>query len=261
MTESVTADRKMPRDIWGGFRLPFSLPAKDAAPFSPTILINGETVPVRFAKNSRAKRITMRIDRIDRAISITLPAKANHEQGLAFARAETGWLAERLAKIPERVRFTDGALVPVLGRNYRLCNDPGSRRGVWMEDDVIRVSGAPEFMERRCADWLKEKARHALIGHVTAMAEKIDRPVLRISVIDPRSRWGSCTSKGRLAFSWRLVFAPEDVLAYVAAHEVAHLAEMNHSPDFWRVVSSIMPDYGPWRRWLKVNGASLRRFG
>lgn len=251
----------MPRDIWGGFRLPFSLSARESAPYNPTILINGQAVPVRFAKNSRAKRITMRIDRGDGAISITLPAKASPEQGLAFAKAETGWLAERLAKIPERVRFTDGALVPVLGRDYRLSNDPGSRRGVWIENDVIHIPGAPEFMERRCADWLKEKARHALIGHATAMAEKIGRPILRISIIDPKSRWGSCTSTGRLAFSWRLVFAPEEVLAYVAAHEVAHLAEMNHSPDFWRVVSLIMPDYGQWRRWLKINGANLRRFG
>ena len=78
-----------------------------------------------------------------------------------------------------------------------------------------------------------------------------------LALRDTRSRWGSCTHEGRLMYSWRLAMAPPEVLDYVAAHEVAHLAHMDHSPRFWAAVATLMPGYAPRRAWLRRNGADL----
>jgi predicted metal-dependent hydrolase len=85
--------------------------------------------------------------------------------------------------------------------------------------------------------------------------------VTRVGVRDPKSRWGSCSSTGALSFSWRLVFAPEAVVDYVVAHEVAHLVEMNHSPRFWRVVASLVADSQTPRAWLKRHRLELMSYG
>lgn len=83
----------------------------------------------------------------------------------------------------------------------------------------------------------------------------------RITMRDPRTRWGSCSANGNLGFSWRLVLAPEFVLAYVVAHEVAHLKELNHGPRFWRLVERLIGDPEPARRWLRAEGPDLHRYG
>ena len=100
-------------------------------------------------------------------------------------------------------------------------------------------------------------ARERLTSAVAAYAETLGRPFGRITLRDPRSRWGSCSSKGDLMFSWRLIMAPPEVLDYVAAHEVAHLAEMNHSDRFWAVCRRLCPETDKHRRWSKQNGAEL----
>lgn len=122
------------------------------------------------------------------------------------------------------------------------------------------VSGSPEHAARRLIDWLKIEARKDLFYRVHHHSNNIGIYPKRISVRDQSTRWGSCSSNGNLSFSWRLIFAPSFVLDYVAAHEVAHLKEMNHGPRFWRVVRDTMPDMHRARVWLKKNGSELHRF-
>ncbi len=111
----------------------------------------------------------------------------------------------------------------------------------------------------RVAAWLREESRRACVAGVARHAAALGLRPGRISLRDPRSRWGSCTASGDLMFSWRLIMAPTAVLDYVVAHEVAHLAEMNHSPRFWAVVKRLCPDYLVARDWLRRNGATLHR--
>jgi predicted metal-dependent hydrolase len=94
-------------------------------------------------------------------------------------------------------------------------------------------------------------------------AAKIGRRVTRVTLRDTRSRWGSCTAEGALMYSWRLIMAPPEVLRYVAAHEVAHLVEMNHSNRFWAVVEGLYPGWQTQRAWLRSHGGALHglRFG
>jgi hypothetical protein len=160
-----------------------------------------------------------------------------------------------------RLPFVDGADLPLFGVPHRLRHAPFERRGVWVEDGVIHVCGQPEHFARRVGDWLKREARREIGRRAESMAAIVGKPIRRIRLTDPRSRWGSCNSRGTLAFSWRLVLAPADVLGYVVAHEVAHLVELNHSPAFWRVVGSLTAEAGAARSWLKRHGAQLHDYG
>jgi predicted metal-dependent hydrolase len=129
-----------------------------------------------------------------------------------------------------------------------------------MEGGVLCVPGGPEQLAPRVGAWLREVARQDCVAAAERHAARLRRSFGKITMRDTRSRWGSCTSAGDLMFSWRLVLAPPDVLDYVVAHEVAHLAEMNHSPRFWRQVERLCPDYAASRQWLRRNGAALQAF-
>jgi hypothetical protein len=109
-------------------------------------------------------------------------------------------------------------------------------------------------------DALRKVAREEITTRALKMAKKTERRIQRITVRDTRSRWGSCSSTGNLSFSWRLIFAPEEVLEYVVAHEVAHLRYMNHSEKFWNLVSYLCPNYEAAKAWLKLHGKELYRF-
>jgi predicted metal-dependent hydrolase len=105
-------------------------------------------------------------------------------------------------------------------------------------------------MGPRVAAWLKVLARDRLAQASTRYAGLVGRRYSSLAIRDTRSRWGSCSPDGRLMYSWRLIMAPPPVLDYVAAHEVAHLVELNHSPAYWTVVTAICPDWKDHRAWL-----------
>jgi predicted metal-dependent hydrolase len=125
----------------------------------------------------------------------------------------------------------------------------------------LNVSGRQEHAPRRLRDWLVEQARADLDRSVTLHARQLGVKARSITLRDQTSRWGSCTAGGLLSFSWRLVLAPSHVLDYVAAHEVAHLIEMNHGPRFWKLVGRSMPRLEEAKRWLRHHGADLHRYG
>jgi predicted metal-dependent hydrolase len=235
---------------------------RNATPDAAGLAVDDPAIgPVTVLRSGRARRISLRLDPQSGAAVLVLPVRAPLSQGMAFVRAKSDWLRARAAALPKRVRFVDGAELPLLGQPHRLRHDPVSRRGVWAEDGIIHVCGQPEHFARRVGDWLKDQARREIGQRAEAMAARIGKPVGRIRLSDPRSRWGSCNSRGTLAFSWRLILAPPEVLDYVVAHEVAHLAEMNHSPAFWRLVASLGVDGAAGRTWLKRHGPELQRYG
>jgi predicted metal-dependent hydrolase len=123
------------------------------------------------------------------------------------------------------------------------------------------VAGGFEHLDRRVHDFLKREARRDLQKAAERYADVLDVKVKRLSIRDQSSRWGSCTSSGSLSFSWRLILAPPFVLDYLAAHEVAHLVEMNHSPRFWKVVGRICNHVERAKRWLDAEGNDLHRYG
>jgi predicted metal-dependent hydrolase len=160
------------------------------------------------------------------------------------------------------VPFAEGAIVPVLGVPHRICGSPDpSAPPVVVGDGEIRVRGDPRHIPRRVRDHLVLLAHNELARRARPLAARIGRKIGRVSVRDTKSRWGSCAASGNLSFSWRLIFAPERVIDYVVAHEVAHLAEMNHGPRFWRLVESLAPGNAQSRTWLDRHRARLLAYG
>ena len=218
--------------------------------------------PLTIRVNPRARRLLLKVDAADRAVELVLPRGVSAESGFRFLKAQQVWIATRLAALPRRVPFVEGAIVPVLGTPHRIRHesDPAAPP-VAMVDGEIRVRGDPNHLARRVRDYLIQLARQETTHRARLLAARIGRHITRVTVRDTSTRWGSCSAAGCLSFSWRLILAPEPVLDYVVAHEVAHLAEMNHGPRFWRIVQSLTPDHEAPRVWLTRHRNKLWAYG
>ena len=228
---------------------------------SRTIQLGGREVALVVRRSPRARRLALRIPGHDDSVELVLPARAAESDGLAFLQSRADWVLERLERMPARVPFADGAMLPLGGVPHLLRHIGGRGAPVRIEGGEILVAGQPEHMARRVGNWLRAEARRRIEPPACRMAAEIGRKVLRITIRDQKSRWGSCAPGGRLSFNWRLVLAPEWVLDYVVAHEVAHLAQPNHSPAFWAVVAGLNGDARAGRAWLRRQGMELHRYG
>ena len=195
-----------------------------------------------------------------------MPPRGTLKDAREFAEVHGGWIAARLGRLPKAAPFQPGTIVPLRGVPHRIVQRSGERGTVWTEtrdsgEKIICVAGDVEFTDRRVHDFLKREARRDLQKSAQEHAQALGVRVRRISIRDQSSRWGSCTSAGSLSFSWRLILAPPYVLDYLAAHEVAHLVEMNHSPRFWRVVARICPSAERAKKWLDTCSNDLHRYG
>ena len=214
-------------------------------------------IEIALRRSGAARRYSLRVSGLDGRVTLTLPQRASLSEGMAFARSREGWIRRALAGRAPALEVVPGAVLPVEGRP--LTVDLAPVRAARVDGPRLLVPAAgPAGV--RVAAFLKATARRRLATAAERHAAALGRPLGRITLRDPRSRWGSCTSSGDLMFSWRLVMAPPEVLDYVAAHEVAHLAEMNHSPAFWAVVSRLCPGHAPLRAWLRAEGAALHRY-
>jgi predicted metal-dependent hydrolase len=221
---------------------------------------------VRLRRHRRARRYTLRIHPSDREAILTLPPRGTLVDAKDFAQRHGGWIAARLGRLPKAAPFHPGAVVPLRGVAHRIVHRSGERGTVWTEtrdsgERIICVAGGIEYLDRRVHDFLKREARKDLQKAAQRYAEALGVKVKRLSIRDQSSRWGSCTSAGSLSFSWRLILAPPFVLDYLAAHEVAHLVEMNHSARFWRVVARVCDHVERAKKWLDTDGNDLHRYG
>jgi predicted metal-dependent hydrolase len=235
--------------------------SRPAKPRSIAVEAPGGTIEIVVKRSRRARRMLLKLDAAGDGFSLTLPPFASLGEATSFAHSQARWMAERLAKVPPRIPFGDGALVPVLGQILTIRHVGGSGRPVTRDGDELRVTGAPEHLKRRVRDHLIALARREIVAHAEYFGAAVNRPVRHIVLRDPVTRWGSCSVSGALSLSWRLVLMPECVLRYVVAHEVAHLVELNHGPRFWALVDRLVPDSDYCRDWLRENGQHMLRYG
>lgn len=200
----------------------------------------------------------MRVSRLDGRVTLTMPDTASERRALAFANEKAAWIRGRLAERPDEVHAMIGAVIPVDGVEMQIISDSRSRLD--FDRGEIAVSRRSSAVHTAVAGLLRAHARERLSSACDRYSSALGRPYSRITLRDTRSRWGSCSAEGALMFSWRLILAPPVVLDYVAAHEVAHLKEMNHSARFWSTVEKLMPEYKPHRAWLRRNGEELHRY-
>ena len=218
-------------------------------------------VTIKAKRNRRARRMTLRIDATHDCAILVLPTYVALAEGLDFARSKADWLQAKLAELPERLAFADGAVLQISGRAVTIRHEPGLGARIAEEAGCLRVGGDAALLRGRVLRWLKAEARRTILPLAAERAAALGKKHKRVTLRDSRSRWGSCSSDGSLSFCWRLVFAPPAVLDYVVSHEVAHLVEMNHGPRFWELVERLTPYRDTARRWLAENGAALQRQG
>jgi predicted metal-dependent hydrolase len=221
---------------------------------------------VRLRRHRQARRYTLRIDAPTREVVLTMPPRGSVREAKEFAQKHGGWIAARLKRLPEATPFAHGVEVPLRGEPHRIVHRRGERGTVWTETDgsgqrLLCVAGEPPHVDRRISDFLKREAQRDLDAASRGYAAQIGVSIKRICVRDQSSRWGSCSNTGVLSFSWRLILAPPFVLDYLAAHEVSHLVELNHSPRFWRLVKRLYPQLERAKVWLDANGTDLHRYG
>lgn len=221
------------------------------------ILQGNPPIPVILRRSTRARRLSLRISRIDGRVTLTLPQRVPEKEGIAFLQSREDWLRGHLDQMGAEVVVRQGGHVLYEGAEVSVIGSAVKRTR--LVDGALHVPNEPERAGARVQAFLKLRARDRLAEASDRYAAAVGRSYRKVSLRDTRSRWGSCTSKGDLMYSWRLIMAPPAVLDYVAAHEVAHLVEMNHSQAFWDVVAGIFPDYESPRRWLKQNGEALHR--
>ena len=228
--------------------------------------LGSRSVEVALRRRDTARRMTLRVSSATGDVVMTLPPNATVAGARAFLDSHTGWIAQRLSRLPDRVDFQPGALIPLRGTPHRIVHWSRVRGATRATQDdagepVIAVCGEETTVPGRVRRFLALEAERDLreaVGRHTASLGVVAR---RLTLRDTRSRWGSCSSAGALSFSWRLILAPPFVLDYLAAHEVAHLKELNHSHRFWRIVHGLCARTDEAERWLNRNGSGLHRYG
>ncbi len=224
--------------------------------------VAGRTLPLRIVENERARRLTLRIDAGGQGLRVTVPPGLRQGEVEKFLHRHQGWLEQRLAKVPDRPQVRRGVKVPFRGVPHLVVHEPGRRGTVSVENGEggprLVVHGERLHLPRRVADFLKREARREIEMLVARHTATVGRKAKAIRFRDTTSRWGSCTSDGTLSFSWRIMMAPPAVIDYLVAHEVAHLKEMNHGPDFWKLCGQLCPDTERCKAWLKRNGGALQ---
>jgi len=230
------------------------------------VVCDGAVRLVRLRRHRQARRYTLRVVAVTREAILTMPPRGSFREAREFAEKHGAWIAARLDRLPRAAPFEHGIELPLRGIVHTIVHRRSARGTVWMETDrdgrrLLCVAGHAEHVARRITDHLKREAKRDLEAAVARYTDRLGVTVRRISIRDQASRWGSCSTTGVLSFSWRLVLAPRYVLDYLAAHEVAHLLEMNHSARFWRLLGRMCPDMERAKAWLDVHGTDLHRYG
>lgn len=223
--------------------------------------VGDKALPLTIREHAKATRITLRIEPGGRALRLTVPTGLRSREVDAFLARHDGWLRTKLSKFSVETSLRPGTMIALRGVPHRIVHT-GTLRGLTEVGEeegqpVIRVSGLEDHLGRRMEAFFKKEARYDLERLSAIYAGRIGKPVKSVSMKDTRSRWGSCSWDGNLSFSWRIVMAPPFVIDYLAAHEVAHLKEMNHGPKFWALCADLCPDMDRARQWLKAHGSQL----
>jgi len=239
---------------------------RPSEPKAIQVVFDRSIYPVRLRRHRQARRYTLRIQSATREVVLTMPPRGTLNEASDFAQKHGAWIAARLDRLPRAAPFAPDGVVPLRGVPHRIAHRRGARGTVWTETDdagggLLCVAGEAPHIDRRIGDFLRRQAKRDLEAASLRFGRELGVGIKRISVRDQSSRWGSCSTTGVLSFSWRLILAPSAVLDYLAAHEVAHLVEMNHSQRFWRLVQKLCPEHERAKMWLDVHGADLHRYG
>lgn len=224
---------------------------------------------VRLKVHRRARRISLRLDRTRREIIATAPSLRRLPEAAAFARDRAAWITERLAELPQSLSIAPGMTITLFGEPCRLeASDKPARLHPATEDEPARITarGEGEAFASAVIRVIRREALRVFSERTAFHCAQLGAKLPSVTIMDARARWGSCRpglpgKPAAIRYSWRLALAPFEVADYVAAHECAHLLELNHGPRFWAHVKTLVGDERPHRAWLRAEGARLHAFG
>jgi predicted metal-dependent hydrolase len=209
---------------------------------------------------ARARTYRLRLDSKAGVLRLSMPERGSEAKAIAWARGQERWVEQQLDRVPDRIVLADGVCFPLEGQQISICWQTGAGRTPRREGDSLIVGGERERAGTYAMRWLQQRARLVLGAESHDMAEGAGLKIGAVGIGDPRGRWGSCSSRGVLRYSWRLILAPPDVRRATVAHEVAHLLHMNHSPAFHAAHAELLgEDPAPAREWLRRHGRELHR--
>ncbi|RHW17788.1 M48 family peptidase [Sphingomonas gilva] len=195
-------------------------------------------------------------------LRLSLPPRASLDRAIAWARTQEGWVEAQSRRMPPALPLADGVAIPFCDGTLTLRHDPSRKRGVLRKGDVLHIGGAPDRLAAATLRWLRAEALRLLSAETAEFAARAGVRVTRVSVGDPKSRWGSCAASGAIRYSWRLILTPAHVRRATVAHEVAHRVHMDHSPRFHALVAEIADgDPKAARAWLARHGAAIQGIG
>ncbi|MFK7793129.1 MAG: M48 family metallopeptidase [Devosiaceae bacterium] len=233
----------------GRARISASLPPLD---MPSTVLVRGQKRPLRVRVHAKAKRMILRFDVRTGDGKLTVPRGTPPSAVLTFLSQTSGWVDVHGPEILDATDQTYPLSLPYLGQEKRIIATGKTRGTVSLGvENELHVPGAPHRIMPRLAQFLKAQAEHVLTPQVMALSERLEKRPSSIRYRDPRAQWGSCSSARVITLSWRVMMAPPEAQTYLVAHEVAHLAQMNHSARFWAVVGSLDPNWKEGQKALK----------
>ena len=219
-------------------------------------------LPIEIRPMRNARRLRLRFDEASGTLKLTCPWRTSRRSALAWALDQREWIDAQLAKREPGEPFEPGATIPLEGQDVRLVWNPAAPRTPSLADGELRCGGPREGFARRIELFIKRRALDVMSREVSDYAAAAGVAAKGVSVGDAGTRWGSCSSQGRIRLSWRLILAPPAVRRYVVAHEVAHLVHLDHSARFKALEAKLYGSgLGEAKALLRRAGPRLRRLG
>jgi predicted metal-dependent hydrolase len=219
-------------------------------------------LPVLLCAIPTARRMRLRLDERERLLKVTHPRNVRPAVALEWAACQKLWVEEQLGRLLPAEPLVPGATIPIEGSEVELCWISGASRIPELGPGRLSCGGQQRAFGRQIERFLKRLALDALARDTSQIAARAGLRPLSVAVGDARTRWGSCSSNGSIRYSWRLILAPPDARRFVVAHEVAHLAHLNHGPDFRALEKELYGgDVRDAQALLRSVGPRLRRIG
>jgi len=236
-----------------------SLLANGSFPANSFLQCNGFVAEI--IRTRRVKSADIKIE--DCAVSVVVPRQLPIERIEQLLKEKNRWIKEKLSLQREALPvsskdYISGEAFCYLGRNYRLKVNYGAFQPMKLIHGrlvatVPNNSDQAHIARNALIRWYKTHAELRLQDKVNRYANTVGIEPKAIGIKTFKSRWGSCSSKGRIDFNWKIIMAPHHIVDYVVVHELCHLKQHDHSPKFWKLVEQMIPDYVDCKEWLKVN--------
>ena len=211
--------------------------------------------PIEIRTLKSARRLRLRFDEARGVLKLTCPLRTSRRAAISWALDQRDWIEAQVARAVTSTPFGNGAIIPIEGEEVRIFWDPAAPRTPTRDGGDLRVGGLQSSLARRVELFLKRRALNTMSQEVAEYAAAAGVAAASVSVGDPGTRWGSCSSQRKIRLSWRLILAPPAVRRYVVAHEVAHLRHLDHSREF-KALEARLYGHG-----VAEAKASLRRLG